>query len=307
MGYFYHPDIHEAPLSPHWKRKVDDWSVVQVSRDCSTVKSKRRRVVEECAPPDDHLGDIGALPAELVDVILHKCGSRELGVLNCVSRHFRESYLTERIAKERCNAHPILDKVVLEDQYHAPIGKLGASDPKRKAPNYARLLDFIERSDTATRMSACLSLGAFHTAVLGVAEAVPGLPPARRVSPKRTDARSFCNRRDIADVPPFQMDAAATQYRWGDGQGGLLGDANGQGLHGAATHMASLSEDEDSRPATEPVHTALAEQRDEFGVGVAANTETVCEFNPLDPDAFKPAPPLPDDARYADDLSLIHI
>ena len=305
MGYFYHPDIHEAPLSPHWKRKVDDWSVVQVSRDCSTVKSKRRRVVEECAPPDDHLGDIGALPAELVDVILHKCGSRELGVLNCVSRHFRESYLTERIAKERCNAHPILDKVVLEDQYHAPIGKLGASDPKRKAPNYARLLDFIERSDTATRMSACLSLGAFHTAVLGVAEAVPGLPPARRVSPKRTDARSFCNRRDIADVPPFQMDAAATQYRWGDGQGGLLGDAIGQGLHGAATHMASLSEDEDSRPATEPVHTALAERRDEFGVGVAANTETVCEFNPLDPDASKPAPPLPDDARDADDCELI--
>ena len=39
MGYFYHPDIHEAPLSPHWKRKVDDWSVVQVSRDCSAVKS----------------------------------------------------------------------------------------------------------------------------------------------------------------------------------------------------------------------------------------------------------------------------
>ena len=81
--------------------------------------------------------------------------------------------LTERIAKERCNAHPILDKVLLEDQYHAPIGKLGASDPKRKAPNYARLLDFIERSDTATRMSACLSLGAFHTAVLGVAAPIP--------------------------------------------------------------------------------------------------------------------------------------
>ena len=310
MGYFYHPDIHEAPLSPHWKRKVDDWSVVQVSRDCSTVKSKRRRVVEECAPPDDHLGDIGALPAELVDVILHKCGSRELGVLNCVSRHFRESYLTERIAKERCNAHPILDKVVLEDQYHAPIGKLGASDPKRKAPNYARLLDFIERSDTAARMSACLSLGAFHTAVLGVAEAVPGLPPARRVSPKRTDARSFCNRRDIADVPPFQMDAAATQYRWGDAGIGLLGDANGQ-MAGAAGAMASLSEDEDSRPATETVHTALAERRDEFGVGVAANTETVCECDPLEGmDAFPamtrvPGEPAKDDALRTDDCEII--
>ena len=131
MGYFYHPDIHEAPLSPHWKRKVDEWSVVQVSRDCSTVKSKRRRVVEECAPPDDHLGDLGALPAELVDVILHKCGSRELGVLNCVSRHFRESYLTERIAKERCNAHPILDKVLLEDQYHAPSAS--SAPPPRRA------------------------------------------------------------------------------------------------------------------------------------------------------------------------------
>ena len=185
---------------------------------------------------------------------------------------------------------------MLEDQYHAPIRRLGAST-RAQGARYARLLDFIERSDTALRMSACLSLGAFHTAVLGVAEAVPGLPPARRVSPKRTDARSFCNRRDIADVPPFQMDAAATQYRWGDAASlGLLGDANGR---------AAVSEDEDSRPATEPVHTALAERRDEFGVGVAANTETVCEFNPLDPDAFKPAPPLPDDARDADDCELI--
>ena len=50
MGYFYHPDIHEAPLSPHWKRKVDEWSVVQVSAGLLHWSSPScRRVVEECA------------------------------------------------------------------------------------------------------------------------------------------------------------------------------------------------------------------------------------------------------------------
>lgn len=273
MGCYYNPDVMRSPCLSPYKRRIDEWAAVEVSRGCSTVKSKRRRLTTQAHSPDDHLGDLGVLPAELVDVILHKCGSRTLGALNCVSRHFRDSYITERCAKERCEAHPLVDKVVLEDQYHANIAHLGVSDPKRKAPNYARLLDFVERSDVAARTSACLSLGAFHTAVLGVAEAVPGLPPAKRVSPKRTDARSFCNRRDIADVPPFTMDTA--QYQWGDGA--AAGGVNGGDV------IVSLSEDEDSRPPPETVPTAIAEKRDEFGVGVAAPappTEATCEFNP---------------------------
>ena len=252
MGCYYNPDVMRSPCLSPYKRRIDEWAAVEVSRGCSTVKSKRRRLTTQAHSPDDHLGDLGVLPAELVDVILHKCGSRTLGALNCVSRHFRDSYITERCAKERCEAHPLVDKVVLEDQYHANIAHLGVSDPKRKAPNYARLLDFVERSDVAARTSACLSLGAFHTAVLGVAEAVPGLPPAKRVSPKRTDARSFCNRRDIADVPPFTMDT--TQYQWGDGA--AAGGANGGDV------IVSLSEDEDSRPPPETVPTAIAEKRD---------------------------------------------
>ena len=79
---------------------------------------------------------------------------------------------------------------------------------------------------------------------------------------------------------------------------GILGDANGR---------AAVSEDEDSRPATEPVHTAPPSEG-RVRRGVAANTETVCEFNPSDPDAFKPAPPAcdgKDDAREADDHELI--
>ena len=273
MGCYYNPDVMRSPCLSPYKRRIDEWAAVEVSRGCSTVKSKRRRLTTQAHSPDDHLGDLGVLPAELVDVILHKCGSRTLGALNCVSRHFRDSYITERCAKERCEAHPLVDKVVLEDQYHANIAHLGVSDPKRKAPNYARLLDFVERSDVAARTSACLSLGAFHTAVLGVAEAVPGLPPAKRVSPKRTDARSFCNRRDIADVPPFTMDT--TQYQWGDGA--AAGGANGGDV------IVSLYEDEDSRPPPETVPTAIAEKRDEFGIGVAAPappTEATCEFNP---------------------------
>ena len=66
-----------------------------------------------------------------------------------------------------------------------------------------------------------------------------------------------------------------TQYQWGDGA--AAGGVNGGDV------IVSLSEDEDSRPPPETVPTAIAEKRDEFGVGVAAPappTEATCEFNP---------------------------
>ena len=96
MGCYYNPDVMRSPCLSPYKRRIDEWAAVEVSRGCSTVKSKRRRLTTQAHSPDDHLGDLGVLPAELVDVILHKCGSRTLGALNCVSRHFRDSYITER-------------------------------------------------------------------------------------------------------------------------------------------------------------------------------------------------------------------
>lgn len=136
----------------------------------------------------------------MLELVLQRCGSRELGALNCAAKYFGATGITQRVARKRVDAHPRTDGV-----------ETAANE------NYARLLHFADSADVALRTSACISLGAFHTGVLGVAGAVPGISPALGLPPvrRRTDARDFASRRGLDD------DA---MYRWGDVSGAGDGD-----------------------------------------------------------------------------------
>ena len=175
----------------------------------STVKSKRRR--RSSAAPE--CGDLGVLPVELLEICLSHCGARELGALNCTSRFFSQTNIVERVARRRVEAHPRADGI--------------EPRAREKKETFARLLNFADAADVAMRTSAGLSLGAFHTAVLGVAAAAP----ARRWTRRRTDARDFARRRGIGDDEDDVVDDGAgrgsgsgagsgagsgsTSYRWG--------------------------------------------------------------------------------------------
>jgi hypothetical protein len=94
--------------------------------------------------------------------------------------------------------------------------------PLYATENFARLLHFADTADVAMRTSAGLSLGAFHTAVLGIAGAVPGLPPAARPVQHRTDARDFAKRRGLGEASSSGGEASysGAMYQWGETPGG---------------------------------------------------------------------------------------
>ena len=114
----------------------------------------------------------------MLEEVLFRCGARELGVMSCVSKLFRESGIVERVAKRRVDAHPRADGVVSR----VSLGE---------KTNSAKILHFATSADVALRTAAGLDLGAFHTAVLGV-EGVSGTFDTD--GPKRTDARDFARR-----------------------------------------------------------------------------------------------------------------
>lgn len=132
--------------------------------------------------------------------MLHECGARELGLLNCASKYFTATGINERVARRRVEDHPRADGVEV-----------------RPKENFARLLHFADAADVATRTAAGLSLGAFHTAVLGIAGALPGVPPAACPVRRRTDARDFASRRGLGDDDDAR---GGGLYRWGDAPGG---------------------------------------------------------------------------------------
>ena len=141
----------------------------------STVKSKRRR--RSSAAPE--CGDLGVLPVELLEICLSHCGARELGALNCTSRFFSQTNIVERVARRRAEAHPRADGI--------------EPRAREKKETFARLLNFADAADVAMRTSAGLSLGAFHTAVLGVAAARPredGRGAARTRGTSRAQTRN---------------------------------------------------------------------------------------------------------------------
>jgi len=135
----------------------------------------------------------------MLELVLNECGARELGALNCASKYFTSTGITERIARKRVDDHPRADGVEIRPKEH-----------------FARLLHFADTADLAMRTSAGLSLGAFHTAVLGVAAAVPGMIPATRPVRRRTDARDFALRRGLGDT-----DADTSAGTGGGGGGGM--------------------------------------------------------------------------------------
>jgi len=139
------------------------------------AKKRRRSEVPRC-------GNLGVLPTEIIEEVLEKCGARELGAMACVAKFFKETGIVERVAKKRVDAHPRADGI--------------AARPRERL-NSARLLHFAESADIACRTAAGVDLGAFHTAVLGIASAVSGprVFPARR----RTEARDFARRRGVGD------------------------------------------------------------------------------------------------------------
>ena len=140
----------------------------------------------------------------MLEEVLFRCGARELGVMACVSKLFRESGIVERVAKRRVDAHPRADGVVSR----VSLGE---------KTNSAKILHFATSADVALRTAAGLDLGAFHTAVLGV-EGVSGTFDTD--GPKRTDARDFARRRGVGDEDFLDDgDLAASglggSYAWG--------------------------------------------------------------------------------------------
>ena len=150
-----------------------------------TVSSKKHKRRRASAPPAPECGSLGVLPVEMLEEVLSLCGARELGVMTCVSKFFKDTGIVERVAKRRVEAHPRADGVLV-DKYD------GLKN------SFAKTLRFAESADVALRTAAGVDLGAFHTAVLGVPGTIPGgpiSPPNRR----RTDARDFARRRGVGD------------------------------------------------------------------------------------------------------------
>ena len=171
-----------------------------------TVSSKKHKRRRSSAP---ECGALGALPLEMLEEVLFRCGPRELGAMACVSKFFTQTRMVERVAKKRLDAHPRADGVVLGEE-----------------TNSAKALLFVERADVALRTAAGLDLGAFHTAVLGVPGTFPRAlsPPARR----RTAARDFALRRGVGDEDFLRLsdgvsvddtdelaETSASRYAWG--------------------------------------------------------------------------------------------
>jgi len=192
----------------------------------SSKKHKRRRR-DSALPGAPHVGALGVLPPEMLEEVLFRCGTRELGVIQCVSKLFRESGIVERVAKRRVDAHPRADGVVSR----ASLGE---------KTNSAKILHFATSADVALRTAAGLDLGAFHTAVLGVSAETTfavdtdgGDGPSRAMEEdtrdhqgsrvkKRTDARDFAERRGVGDEDFLDADLAgvpggscAGSYAWG--------------------------------------------------------------------------------------------
>lgn len=155
----------------------------------------------------------------MLELLLNECGARELGALNCASKYFTSTGITERVARKRVEAHPRADGVEI-----------------RPKENFARLLHFADAADVAMRTAAGLSLGSFHTAVLGIARAVPGVPLAARPVRRRTDARDFALRRGLGEDDVV----GGGMYRWGDAPGG-----GGSGDDGDAYSFPVPSEDDE--------------------------------------------------------------
>ena len=169
----------------------------------SSKKHKRRRR-DSASSGAPRIGALGVLPPEMLEEVLFRCGARELGVMACVSKLFRESGIVERVAKRRVDAHPRADGVVSR----VSLGE---------KTNSAKILHFATSADVALRTAAGLDLGAFHTAVLGV-EGVSGTFDTD--GPKRTDARDFARRRGVGDEDFLDDgDLAASglggSYAWG--------------------------------------------------------------------------------------------
>ena len=180
------------------KRKVSFATVTK--RDALNTAEKaekrlRRRTSSLGAGGALGCGDLDALPPELLEMVLHKCGARELGALTCSAKYFKDSGIVERDARTRVDEHPRADGV----------------EPRRFEPKppSAKILHFATLADVATRTAAGLALGAFHTAVLGIAKAVPGKPPSARPVRRRTDAREFAQRQGL------DRKDSASQYEWG--------------------------------------------------------------------------------------------
>ncbi|EEH52718.1 uncharacterized protein MICPUCDRAFT_42406 [Micromonas pusilla CCMP1545] len=222
---------------------------------CSTVKSKRRRRSLQEA----ECGDFGILPEEILELVLENCGARELGALACASKYFGASGSSsrptpvERVAKRRVAAHPRAD---------------GLEFPRRgEQTNYARILHFADAADVAMRTSVGIALGAFHTAVLGVAGAVPG-PPKKKPVVRRTEARDFALRRGLHDDPPAP-DPPAT-YAWGAVATTAPGDAGGE--IDANAGGQNVGDESFTEEDAEPMFPTPSEedQRDEHGMSVFA-------------------------------------
>lgn len=152
-----------------------------------TVSSKKHKRRRASAPPAPECGSLGVLPVEMLEEVLSLCGARELGVMTCVSKFFKDTGIVERVAKRRVEAHPRADGVLV-DKYD------GLKN------SFAKTLRFAESADVALRTAAGVDLGAFHTAVLGVPGTIPGGPiEGRPPNRRRTDARDFARRRGVGD------------------------------------------------------------------------------------------------------------
>lgn len=86
---------------------------------------------------------------QVLEEVLSYCTAQELGLLNCTSKFFNND-VTERIAS-----------LHLRDNPRFQVIEMGPKD------TYARLMHFIDYSDDAIRHAVNVSLGAYHTSVVG--------------------------------------------------------------------------------------------------------------------------------------------
>jgi len=112
----------------------------------STARSVKRR---RTRASERHLGDLGTLPTEILELVLLNLNEKDLGALTATSSYFTASGIVERVAEAKLVAAP-------RGEIMAQL--LGERDSCLKALHHCV---FAERAE---RAASNVSLGAFHTA-----------------------------------------------------------------------------------------------------------------------------------------------
>ena len=145
-----------GPLSPPTTEKRERALATSTTRfgcgyaaTARSAKRARRGSRREHAREGSDLGQLGALPVEILELVLLQLNAKELGRLATTCRYFNASGIVERVATALLPTAPRADMLCLFPQ-----------DSRLKAMHHC------EFSERAERAAASLSLGAHHSACL---------------------------------------------------------------------------------------------------------------------------------------------